>query len=86
MFETPETLVNTGTGLYEAISRPCTGHWRTFMYINIICPPLPHLIVGGISLFRKGDRHERRSIHKTFDLIYVQKGTLYMEEMESSLM
>ncbi len=50
------------------------------MYINIICPPLPHLIVGGISLFRKGDRHERRAIHKTFDLIYVQKGTLYMEE------
>lgn len=28
----------------------------------------------------KGDRHERRAIHKTFDLIYVQKGTLYMEE------
>lgn len=50
------------------------------MYINFICPPLPHLIVGGISLFRKGDRHERRSIHKTFDLIYVEKGTLYMEE------
>lgn len=50
------------------------------MYINFICPPLPHLIVGGISLFRKGDRHERRAIHKTFDLIYVEKGTLYMEE------
>lgn len=50
------------------------------MYINFICPPLPHLVVGGLSIFRKGDRHERRSIHNTFDLIYVRKGTLYMEE------
>lgn len=50
------------------------------MYINFTCPPLPHLIVGGLSIFRKGDRHERRSIHNTFDLIYVREGTLYMEE------
>ena len=50
------------------------------MYINFTCPPMPHLIVGGVSIFRKGDRHERRSIHNTFDLIYVKKGTLYMEE------
>lgn len=41
---------------------------------------MPHLIVGGHSLFRKGDRHERRVLHNTFDLIYVQKGILYLEE------
>jgi len=50
------------------------------MYINFTCPPIPHLIVGGISVYRKGDKHERRSIHKTFDLMYVHKGCLYMDE------
>lgn len=50
------------------------------MYINFTCPPMPHLIVGGMSIFRKGDKHEKRSIHNTFDLIYVRKGTLYIEE------
>lgn len=80
MYENPEPPVNTGMDLYGSVRRPRTGHWRIFMYINFICPPLPHLIAGGISLFRKGNRHERRAIHKTFDLIYVEKGTLYMEE------
>ncbi len=50
------------------------------MFINFISPPMPHLIVGGISIFRKGDKHERRVIHNTFDLIYVRSGTMYMEE------
>ncbi len=50
------------------------------MIINFISPPMPHLIVGGISIFRKGDKHERRIIHNTFDLIYVRSGTMYMEE------
>ena len=50
------------------------------MYIHFTCPPLPHLIVGGMSIYRKGDRHERRMIHNTFDLIYVREGVLYMEE------
>lgn len=50
------------------------------MYINFSCPPMPFLIVGGMSIFRRGDRHEKRSIHNTFDLIYVRKGALYMEE------
>ena len=50
------------------------------MYINFISPPMPFLIVGGISIFRKGDRHERRTIHNTFDLIYVRNGSMYMEE------
>ncbi|OPJ59634.1 helix-turn-helix domain-containing protein [Clostridium oryzae] len=50
------------------------------MYINFISPPMPYLIVGGLSIFRKGDKHERRKIHNTFDLIYVRSGTMYMEE------
>ena len=50
------------------------------MYINFVCPPMPHLIVGGVSIFRKGDRHERRMIHNTFDIVYVRKGTIYLEE------
>lgn len=50
------------------------------MFINFTCPPMPHLIVGGESFYRKGDKHERRSIQNIFDLIYVQKGVLYMEE------
>ena len=50
------------------------------MYVNFISPPLPYLIVGGISIFRKGDKHERRSIHNTFDLIYVRNGCMHMEE------
>jgi YesN/AraC family two-component response regulator len=50
------------------------------MFINFISPPMPHLIVGGISIFRRGDKHERRVIHNTLDLIYVRSGTMYMEE------
>ncbi|MDU5950991.1 MAG: AraC family ligand binding domain-containing protein, partial [Paenibacillus macerans] len=50
------------------------------LYINFSCPPLPHLIVGGISLFRKGDIHERRILNNTFDLIFVFSGALYLEE------
>ena len=50
------------------------------MFINFISPPMPHLIVGGISIFRKGDKHERRAIHNTMDLIYVRSGAMYMEE------
>lgn len=50
------------------------------LYINFSCPPLPHLIVGGNSLFRKGDIHERRVLNHTFDLIFVSTGALYLEE------
>ncbi|MNO13043.1 Arabinose operon regulatory protein [compost metagenome] len=50
------------------------------LYINFSCPPLPHLIVGGVSLFRKGDLHERRILNHTFDLIFVFSGTLYLED------
>lgn len=50
------------------------------LYIHFTCPPLPHLIVGGISLFRRGDLHERRVLDHTFDLIFVFSGALYLEE------
>jgi AraC-like DNA-binding protein len=50
------------------------------MYIIFDCPPLPHLIVGGISNFRIGDTHLRRILQHTFDLIYVVQGELCMEE------
>ncbi|MBT2293453.1 AraC family transcriptional regulator [Paenibacillus albidus] len=50
------------------------------LYIHFSCPPLPHLIVGGVSLFRKGDLHERRVLDQTFDLIFVFSGALYLEE------
>lgn len=50
------------------------------MYLEFICPPIPHLIVAGHSLFRPGDIHERRTLTNIFDLIIVEKGTLYMQE------
>lgn len=50
------------------------------MYIIFTCPPLPHLIVGGESLYRIGDLHLRRIMPQTFDLIFVTSGRLYIEE------
>ena len=50
------------------------------MYLIFPCPPLPYLIVGGMSTFRIGDRHLRRTLPHTFDLIYVHQGELFMEE------
>lgn len=52
------------------------------LYLNFVCPPIPHLIVGGISMFRRGDIHERRIVYNTFDLIFVRSGKLYMEDNE----
>ena len=54
------------------------------MYINFICPPLPHLIVGGISNFREGDSHPRRVLQHTFDLLYMIQGELSIEEHKTS--
>lgn len=54
------------------------------MYINFICPPLPHLIVGGISNFREGDSHPRRILQHTFDLLYIIQGELFIEEHKHS--
>lgn len=50
------------------------------LYIHYLCPPLPHLICGGLSMFRKGDIHERRIMQNAFDLIFVRSGKLYMDE------
>jgi len=50
------------------------------MYLEFICPPMPHSIVAGRSIFRAGDIHERRVLTDIFDLILIEKGTLYMEE------
>ncbi|MEQ7195279.1 helix-turn-helix domain-containing protein [Enterococcus avium] len=53
------------------------------MYLEFICPPMPHSIVAGRSIFRTGDIHERRIMTDIFDLILVERGTLYMEEDDS---
>lgn len=49
-------------------------------FINMVCPPLPYFIVGGEHIYRPGDIHERRIIRNIFDLIYVYKGELHMEQ------
>lgn len=53
------------------------------MYLEFICPPMPHVIVAGQSIFRIGDIHERRILTEIFDFILVEKGTLYIEEDSS---
>lgn len=50
------------------------------MYINFVCPPLPHLILGGTALYRAGDKHEKRNLSQTFDLVVVRSGRLYLQE------
>lgn len=50
------------------------------MFAVFQCPPLPHLIIGGIASFRCGDIHMTRTLTRNFDLIYVVQGVLHMEE------
>lgn len=50
------------------------------MFAIFQCPPIPHLIVGGIASFRCGDVHMTRTLTRNFDLIYVVQGVLHMEE------
>ena len=50
------------------------------MYVNFVCPPLPHLIWSGTAQYRSGDSHEKRVLSQTFDLIVVQSGRLYLQE------
>lgn len=52
------------------------------LYIEFICPPMPHMIVAGTSVFRAGDIHERRIMNDTFDLIVIEKGGLFLQENE----
>lgn len=42
-------------------------------------PPMPVFIAGGKATFRKGEKHFDRVFH-IFDLIYVTKGKLFMED------
>ena len=44
------------------------------MFAIFQCPPIPHLIVGGIASFRCGDVHMARTLTRNFDLIYVIQG------------
>lgn len=53
------------------------------MYISFSVPPFPVFIKGGEAVFRKGMKHFRRTF-SVFDLLYVQKGTLYMTEHEET--
>lgn len=53
------------------------------MYLEFVCPPMPHLVVAGESIFRPGDIHESRILTEVFDLILVTKGTLFIEEGDS---
>lgn len=55
------------------------------MYITFKCPPLPHLIVGGIAFYREGDRHPSHSYSKCFDLIYIISGKLHLEVNENKI-
>lgn len=49
-------------------------------YLIFNCPPMPHFILGGECRLRPGDAHERRTIHNTFDLIYVVSGALSLAQ------
>ncbi|UNX55514.1 AraC family transcriptional regulator [Georgenia sp. TF02-10] len=49
------------------------------MLVQLSCPPMPYLVVGGRSRFRPGDLHEKRVLGQTFDLLLVDEGTLDME-------
>lgn len=50
------------------------------MFIVFQSPPLPHLVIGGIASFRCGDIHMTRTLTRNFDLVYIIKGILHMEE------
>ncbi|QFT88334.1 HTH-type transcriptional activator RhaR [Bacillus sp. THAF10] len=49
--------------------------------IGMSIPPFPSFIRGGEYTFQKGERHFTR-VFTVFDLLYVKKGTLYMQEGE----
>ncbi|MBM7097840.1 helix-turn-helix transcriptional regulator [Bacillus sp. H-16] len=51
--------------------------------LNATVPPLPVFIKGGKGSFKKGQKHFARTF-EVFDLLIVEKGTLYMKEEEST--
>ncbi|MGO4696688.1 helix-turn-helix transcriptional regulator [Paenibacillus sp. 2TAB26] len=48
--------------------------------LQFICPPMPHFIHGGEDTYPILGGHADRSNIGVFDLIYVTRGSLYMEE------
>ncbi|MEA5015049.1 MAG: AraC family transcriptional regulator [Candidatus Limiplasma sp.] len=52
-------------------------------YLRFDAPPFPYYAASGNALYRPGDRHRRRAEIGFFDLIVVERGTLYMETMNS---
>jgi AraC-like DNA-binding protein len=51
--------------------------------IVFTAPPFPTFIKGGEATFLKGKKHFKRTF-SVFDLLYVQKGTLFMTEKNES--
>ncbi|WP_148410688.1 helix-turn-helix transcriptional regulator [Murimonas intestini] len=49
-------------------------------YITIATPPYPFFIYSGDALYRPGDFHRRRSGLGCFDLLFVEKGELFMTD------
>lgn len=53
------------------------------IYMHFESPPTPHFISAGEALYRRGDRHKKRSSIGVFDMLFVVSGRLYvMEENE----
>lgn len=52
---------------------------------QFICPPMPHYIDGGEDTYPVQGKHADRSRIGVFDLIFVTRGCLYMEEEEIPL-
>lgn len=48
--------------------------------IQFTVPPLPHYIASGLSLLSAGQKHPSRQNIDVFDLLFVDKGCLYMGE------
>lgn len=48
--------------------------------LQFICPPLPHVTVGGEDTYPPGGKHPDRANIGVFDLLVVTRGCLYMEE------
>lgn len=48
--------------------------------INLTVPTYPYLVVAGSALYRPGDYHQSRHSTGVFDLIYVERGEMYLTE------
>ena len=50
------------------------------IYMHFESPPTPHFISAGEALYRRGDRHKKRSSIGVFDMLFVVSGRLYLME------